>query len=365
MALESSDVFVVQKQSGGQEIYKATLESVAAYLDSQGGITYRGTIDLTQVPGGQLDPATPVNGDLYINTGDGVAAAGYEGITAGADVSDGDRIIYVEPGHGFDLIPTTGNSGVEEVQAALPLTVDANDSSAPIISSTEATTTSAGHVARLATAADVAASTGSGASDAVVTADLLKTTNDALDAATAGGVSAIIGVDPIEVFTGSNGGSSTSPAVGVKDATDTQKGVVTLASSADITNGTAGKVVTADQLDAATADLVQTVTGVAPIQVDEASVTGESKVSVDAASQSALGVVKLADATDLTTPSTTAVVTADQLKDAVESVEFDLQSEDGTITIDTATEGVTKIDVTEGLYLLADFSSYPDISTAP
>ena len=77
MALESSDVFVVQKQSGGKEIYKTTLESIGSYLNTQGGITYRGTIDLTQVPGGQLDPATPENGDLYINTGDGVAAAGY------------------------------------------------------------------------------------------------------------------------------------------------------------------------------------------------------------------------------------------------------------------------------------------------
>ena len=196
--------------------------------------------------------------------------------------------------------------------------------------------------------------------DAVVTADLLKATNDALDAA-AGGVSSIVAIDPIEVFTGSNGGSTTSPAVGVKDASTTQKGVVTLASSADVTNGTAGVVVTADQLKDTTDAMVHVVTGVAPIQVDDPA-SPAKRGQRGCCDGNRVGVVKLADATDLATPSTTAVVTAAQLDAAIDAVEFDLQSEDSTITIDTATPGVTKIDVTEGLYLLADFSSYPDIA---
>ena len=81
---------------------------------------------------------------------------------------------------------------------------------------------------RLATAADVAKD-GTGDANAVVTADLLKQTNIGLDAATAGGLTSIIGVDPIEVTTDNSegeGSSTTSPAVAIKDSAVGQRGAI-------------------------------------------------------------------------------------------------------------------------------------------
>ena len=58
------------------------------------------------------------------------------------------------------------------------------------------------------------------------------------------GVTAVSGTDPITV----DNSNPATPIIGVKDATTSQKGVVILASAADIGAGTPGKVVTADQL---------------------------------------------------------------------------------------------------------------------
>lgn len=66
--------------------------------------------------------------------------------------------------------------------------------------------------------------------------------------ASAGGVTAVTGTLPIEVDTETNGASE--PIVSVKDATTSATGVVRLADATAITNGTAGRVVTADQLKA-------------------------------------------------------------------------------------------------------------------
>jgi hypothetical protein len=67
---------------------------------------------------------------------------------------------------------------------------------------------------------------------------------DAIDIAQVA-ITEIVGIDPIEV----NATNQTKPEISVKDATTTQKGVVTLASSQDIIDGTAGKVPTADQIE--------------------------------------------------------------------------------------------------------------------
>ena len=60
------------------------------------------------------------------------------------------------------------------------------------------------------------------------------------------GVTSLSGIDPIEV----NNEAPASPIISVKDASQDQVGVVTLASATDIENGTANKVVTSDQLAA-------------------------------------------------------------------------------------------------------------------
>ena len=363
MALENSDILVIQKQTGGKDLYKATLDQLNGYFDTHNPINYRGTIDLTQDSVGQLNPSTPQAGDLYLNTTDGTLGPNYLGLSQGDPVFVDDRLVY--DGTNFELLQGHGDVGVELVNAALPITVDNNDPAQPIVGSREATTTESGHVARLATAADVAASSGTGDTDAVVTADLLKATNDALDAATAGGVNGLVPIDPIEVFTSTNGGSTTSPAVGVKAATTTQIGVVQIASSADISNGTADKVVTAEQLAAEIAGNVTAILGTAPIKVDTASTPGEAVISVDAATDTENGVVKLANAGDITAGTANKVVTADQLRTELDNVDIDLTSSDSSITIDKTGAPTVDITVKSGLYVFADFSAYPDISSAP
>lgn len=73
-----------------------------------------------------------------------------------------------------------GTGTVESVQADLPLVSD-GDTVNPTISSNQATSTAAGHVARTATAADVDASVnGAASTEAVVTADLLKASNSVI-----------------------------------------------------------------------------------------------------------------------------------------------------------------------------------------
>ena len=73
------------------------------------------------------------------------------------------------------MIQSGTQNGVTAVTAALPLTVTGTTES-PNVESNQATTTDAGHVARLATSGDVSTS-GTGSTTAVVTADLLKETN--------------------------------------------------------------------------------------------------------------------------------------------------------------------------------------------
>ena len=92
--------------------------------------------------------------------------------------------------------------------------------------------TAAGHVARLATAADVEKdSSTAGRDTAVVTADLLQATNIALDAATAGGVSNVTGVNPktddIPDIWENNADTTTytTPAIGVYDEAGNTKAV--------------------------------------------------------------------------------------------------------------------------------------------
>ena len=98
--------------------------------------------------------------------------------------------------------------------------VDGDTEGDVVIESSEATTTTAGHVARLATAADVEKdSTVGDRSSAVVTADLLQSTNAALEAATAGGVTDVNGVNPKDADIPENWKDPTSSAVDISTYT--------------------------------------------------------------------------------------------------------------------------------------------------
>ena len=70
--------------------------------------------------------------------------------------------------------------------------------------------------------------------------------------ASAGGVVAVTGQDPIEVDIATNGAGA--PIVKIKDSTESQKGAVKLATDTQVENGAAGVAVQASQLAAALAD---------------------------------------------------------------------------------------------------------------
>ena len=93
MALESTDLIVVQKQDGAKEIRKASLTQLSDYLQTEAGVTYKGTANFTDA--GE-EPTTKNTGDMYINDGVGAPgtwawSANAEGIT---DVYAGDRCLW-------------------------------------------------------------------------------------------------------------------------------------------------------------------------------------------------------------------------------------------------------------------------------
>ena len=180
--------------------------------------------------------------------------------------TQGDRIIYDGDDNNWILIASgSSNAGtVTGVTASLPLESD-GDAVNPVISIVEARTTTAanasgdakgtdGAVHRLAEAADVVATSGTADPRAVVTADLLKATNDIVNglALSPGGVTTVTTTD-------ANGNSALniSPTAGnvvieLNTASDSAYGVVQIADASAITNGTSGPnaVVDASQLQA-------------------------------------------------------------------------------------------------------------------
>ena len=218
MALESNDLMVVQKASGANEIRKATIQQLSDYLQATETVVYRGAADFTN---SSEEPAQKNLGDLYINNAvaDGTWAwsANSEGIT---DVSPRDRAIW--NGTNWDIIQSNGggSSGVIEVQGTLPIIVQDGDTATPVVTVRTATTTEDG-VCILASAQDVV----DGSAGKVVTADQLKDTNDQLSVIAGGGMTGLIEVDPIQVFTdGTNASTTNTPAIGIKDAAVGQKG---------------------------------------------------------------------------------------------------------------------------------------------
>ena len=213
MALAASDVFVVQKQAGG-EIRKVTAQSLSDYLASGDTVVYKGVGDFTDV---SQNPASPNSGDLWINNA--LTAGPFAWLPAPnpiPTVQPGDRCIY--DGAKWDIISSGGgDAGVEAIEVTAPITLNDDDSAEPIIGILDANTSRFGAV-QLATQADVDNSS----TNRVVTANLLKVVDDKVDAATAGGVTSISGVDPIEV----DAASPNTPIVSIKDAAVAQKGAI-------------------------------------------------------------------------------------------------------------------------------------------
>lgn len=210
MALQPSDLLVVQRVTGPsdeQKHYSLRVDALDTYMESTSSVTFKGKVDLTAAPSGSA--ASPNNGDLYINTGVGSSNAGWNGITAGTTVAEGDQVIY--DGDNSEWILTSNGSDpggqVDAVQGTAPIQVDATDPTEPVVSVLDATTSNSG-VVQLASTADVTA----GTSGVVVTADQLKTTNDLISAGGGGTVTEVTGTAPIEVANG-----TAAPVVSIKD----------------------------------------------------------------------------------------------------------------------------------------------------
>jgi len=309
MALQTNDLLVVQSQTDSQ-LYKLKIGDLDTYLEGSSGVQFRGSVDLNNSPSAQTPVVTlpATNGDLYIVESDaGTIDAGWVMEIGVTSASENDRIIW-DADNGYWVLVTGGsNTGgtVVDITATLPLETD-GDTVNPVLTILEARTPTAataaadgkgtaGAVARLAEADDVAATSGTGATDAVVTADLLKATNDIVNGLSLapGGVTTVTTTD-----VNSNSALTISPTAGnvvieLNTASDTEYGVVQIATASDITNGTSGPsaVVDSSQLKDAIDNLPQTALN-SITEGGTGIVTGALQISTDADNDVLIGVVE-------------------------------------------------------------------------
>ena len=309
MALQSNDLFVVQSQTDSQ-LYKLKLSDLDAYLEGSSGIQFRGSVDLNNSAAAQTPAVTlpAANGDLYIVETDAASINADWIMDSGVTTaSENDRIIW-DADSGYWVLVSGGTSTggtVTDITATLPLESD-GDPVTPVLTINQARTETAatvaadgkgtaGAVAKLAEATDVAHTTGTGDATAVVTANLLKATNDIVEGlvVSGGAVTTVTTTDA-----DGNGALTISPTSGnvvveIATAEDdgTTYGVVSVATDSDITNGTAGAsaVVTAEQLKDAVDNLPQTALN----SITEGGtdiVTGALQIATDASNDVTIGV---------------------------------------------------------------------------
>ena len=245
MALNSTDLFVVQSQSD-KALYKLSLNDLKASVEGGSGINFRGTVDLLQPITGQINPDPAVNGDMYVVAQD-AATINNTWTMAGSVTSadENDRVIWDDNDANWILIAGGTNTGgtIVEVQGTDPIQVDMlSDATKPVVSIDEATTTDPGAVERLADAADVIHTNLTPSGTAVVTADLLQATNKILNdlQVSPGGVTSV-STDNANL----NAALTITPTSGavkveIATATDTKYGVGSVADNQDIIDGTAG-----------------------------------------------------------------------------------------------------------------------------
>ena len=311
MALQSNDLFVVQSQTDSQ-LYKLRLSDLDAYLEGSSGIQFRGSVDLNNGASAQTPPVTlpAANGDLYIVESDAaVINADWVMESGVTTASENDRIIWDADGGYWVLVAGGTSTGgtVTDITATLPLESD-GDPVTPVLTINQARTETAattandgkgtaGAVAKLAEADDVAHTTGTGDPTAVVTADLLKATNDIVEGLVVSGGAVTTVTTTDADGNGALGISPTSGNVVIELATAADDGsaygVVSVATASDITNGTAGAgaVVTAEQLKNAIDNLpdeaLQSLT-----EGGSGIVTGALKIETDADKNVTIGVIE-------------------------------------------------------------------------
>ena len=249
MALQSSDLFVVQQGAVVKSVDYATLSSGVnsqllptdlpiATAGALGAIRVGANLAIDPTSGileatlpaaiqfkGEINPVDPApgatQGEAFIVNAAGIFDASFQNI-AGQTGAVGDVCIFEGTvGHEWDLITGLFGIGVISVRGTAPINVDSSDSNNPVISITPATDTDAGSLS----AADKAK---------------LDSIQSGADVGTVTKVTASL---PLEVLDG-----ETEPAISIKTATTAAVGVVRLADSTAITNGTTERVVDASQL---------------------------------------------------------------------------------------------------------------------
>lgn len=226
MALQSSDLFYVQRGADG---YKMQAGQIFDFIAGSPVVVYRGTVDATAAPTGQIDPNPPLPGDVYINTGTGTVATGWTG-SVGADITDGQRVIW--DGAAWEIVGQAAGGGVETVGGTAPINVDSTDPANPVVSIDVATNAAFGST-RLAQDPPVAGDLASTSDTDVLSVPHFNELAGRITTAAGGGTQDVVGVDPIEA---SQDNVTLIATVSIKDATVVQKGAVILTSTVDGTD---------------------------------------------------------------------------------------------------------------------------------
>lgn len=178
MALESTDLFVIQSQTNSS-LYKLRLDDLLREVESGSGVQFRGLADLSVAPSANSPAITaPANGDLYMVSGDvATIDAGWVMLNGVTSATINDRVIYDSANSGWVLASINSNAQgtVTSITATSPLNSDGNTVT-PVLSIDSASPSQAGVVPGIAVAADVVAGATTNPTH-VVTADLLEATN--------------------------------------------------------------------------------------------------------------------------------------------------------------------------------------------
>ena len=229
MALEGTDLLVVQKQTGDNGMRKLSITDLSTFLDTGPVVTFKGTANGT-VSADEPEAADRVAGNLYIND---ASDAGTFAWSAGTNPFTGTiypnaNIIWQDT-VGWQVTNNQGSVdvGVTAVTGSLPITVNSDNAASPNVSVNAAPTDgSASGVVTIATDTDVA----NGVAGKVVTSAQLAVTNQAISDAGGGTVTNVTGSTPIVI----DGVATSTPNVTINDGTTGQKGAVQLTDDSDL-----------------------------------------------------------------------------------------------------------------------------------
>ena len=325
MALQASDVFIVQQSTGAEALAKVTAYELTEFIESTGGLHYKGSADFTDA---SQEPADPQIGDMWVHSGStGTFAWTYEVGVTPETVVNNQKTVW--NGTYWDILSADDSDAyVTDVTGTLPINVDTPVGELTVrnITIDSATTTATGTV-QLATQDDLDTSsttsvvTANQLASVIADVDQIQTDISSLGPGTVTQVTSASPGDPITVTN-----STTTPTIAIKDASTTERGVTVLASQDDLDNSSTTSVVTADQLKSVISDVeqIQTdISGLGPGTVTEVlsaspgdpititNSTTTPTIAIKDASTTEKGVVTLATQADVTSSVAGKVVTSD------------------------------------------------------